>query len=90
MPASNVLQAVLSPEDPLFGLIYYVLGGWLIGSSLVLLLEGILISQVYNYYSRYSEDSIALKCAVIVLFLLTILKSIQSLQVSSGVATWIF
>jgi hypothetical protein len=28
MPASNVLQAVLSPEDPLFGLIYYVLGGW--------------------------------------------------------------
>ncbi|KAJ7114374.1 hypothetical protein C8R44DRAFT_881220 [Mycena epipterygia] len=83
MPAVNVLPA-LSPEDPLFGLIYYVLGGWLIGSSLVLLLEGILISQVYNYYSWYSEDSIALKCAVVVLFLLTILKSIQSFAI-----TWI-
>ncbi|KAF8191062.1 hypothetical protein K438DRAFT_1970802 [Mycena galopus ATCC 62051] len=92
----------LSPEDPLFGLIYYVLGGWLIGSSGVLLLEGMLIvqarflqlsyvkklnspsMQVGNYYAWYTEDTPNLKIAVGGLFLLTVLKSIQSFAV-----TWI-
>ncbi|KAJ7810473.1 hypothetical protein B0H13DRAFT_1927332 [Mycena leptocephala] len=43
----------LNPQDHLFGLIHYVFGGWLIGSSAVFLLEGILISQPawqVNYY----------------------------------------
>ncbi|KAF7350208.1 hypothetical protein MVEN_01323800 [Mycena venus] len=83
MPAVNVLPA-LSEQDPLFGLIYYVLGGWFIGSSVVLLLEGILIAQVSNYYSWYSEDSLRLKIIVACLFLLTAVKSIQSFAI-----TWI-
>ncbi|KAF8189449.1 hypothetical protein K438DRAFT_1971570 [Mycena galopus ATCC 62051] len=81
MPAVDVLPA-LSPEDPLFALIYYILGGWLIGSSFVLLLEGMLI--VSNYYSWYSEDTVRLKMTVAVLFLLTVLKTIQSFAI-----TWI-
>ncbi|KAJ7725898.1 hypothetical protein B0H14DRAFT_554227 [Mycena olivaceomarginata] len=83
MPGVDVLPA-LNTEDPLFGLIYYVLGGWFIGSSVVLLLEGILISQVSNYYSWYPEDSVAMKMAVAVLFLFTVLKTIQSFAI-----TWI-
>ncbi|KAK6992684.1 hypothetical protein R3P38DRAFT_3225472 [Favolaschia claudopus] len=79
----NVLPA-LSRDDPLFGLIYYVIGGWFIGSSLVLLLEGLLIAQVSNYYSWYQEDSLQMKLAVAFLFLLTVLKSIQSFAI-----TWI-
>ncbi|KAJ7018586.1 hypothetical protein C8F04DRAFT_1327185 [Mycena alexandri] len=76
----------LSRQDPLFGLIYYILGGWFIGSSAVLLLEGILISQISNYYTWCSEDPFALKVGVTVLFLLTVVKTIQSLQVAT---TWI-
>ncbi|KAJ7895498.1 hypothetical protein B0H14DRAFT_2558569 [Mycena olivaceomarginata] len=83
MPAVEVLPAI-THADPLFGLIYYVLGGWLIGSSVVLLLEGILISQVSNYFSWYTDDPIRLKISVGVLFILTILKSIQSFAI-----TWI-
>ncbi|KAJ7226538.1 hypothetical protein B0H12DRAFT_1240564 [Mycena haematopus] len=83
MPATSVLPT-LSPEDPLFGLIYYVLGGWFIGSSAVLLLEGILIAQVYNYYSWFWEESVPLNLAVLFLFLLTVLRTIQSFAI-----TWI-
>ncbi|KAJ7853099.1 hypothetical protein B0H13DRAFT_2673779 [Mycena leptocephala] len=75
----------LSRQDPLFGLIYYVLGGWLIGSSAVFLLEGILISQVNYYYTWCSEDPLAHKVMVAVLCLLTALKTIQSLHVA---VTW--
>ncbi|KAF7333970.1 hypothetical protein MSAN_02399000 [Mycena sanguinolenta] len=83
MPAVQVLGAI-TPDDPLFGLIYYVLGGWFIGSSVVMLLEGILIAQISNYYSWYTEDSLAMKTAVAVLFLLTVLKTIQGFAI-----TWI-
>ncbi|KAF7373096.1 hypothetical protein MSAN_00517400 [Mycena sanguinolenta] len=83
MPAVQGLGAI-TPDDPLFGLIYYVLGGWFIGSSVVMLLEGILIAQVSNYYSWYTEDSLAMKTAVAVLFLLTVLKTIQGFAI-----TWI-
>ncbi|KAK7039878.1 hypothetical protein R3P38DRAFT_2695992 [Favolaschia claudopus] len=74
----------LSEKDPLFGLIYYVLGGWFIGGSAVLLLEGLLIGQISNYFSWYQKDSIRLKLMVAVLFILTLLKSIQSFAI-----TWI-
>ncbi|KAJ7288727.1 hypothetical protein C8J57DRAFT_1642896 [Mycena rebaudengoi] len=84
MAAENVLPA-LSSDDPLFGLIYYVLGGRLIGTCLVLLLEGILISQVNHYYARYPEDTVRRKIAVAVLFFLTVLKTIQAFAI-----TWIY
>ncbi|KAJ7839803.1 hypothetical protein B0H14DRAFT_2786188 [Mycena olivaceomarginata] len=76
MPGVDVLPA-LSTEDPLFGLIYYF-----IGSSVVLLLEGILISQVSNYYSWYPEDSVAMKWPSPFLFLFT-------LMISYSAITWI-
>ncbi|KAJ7242953.1 hypothetical protein C8J57DRAFT_1477263 [Mycena rebaudengoi] len=81
MAAENVLP-VLSPEDPLFGLIYYILGGRLIGACLVLLLEGILISQVNHYYAWYPEDTVRRKIAVAVLFILTVLKTIQAFAIA--------
>ncbi|KAK7007560.1 hypothetical protein R3P38DRAFT_3403511 [Favolaschia claudopus] len=85
MPAVDVqVLPALTREDPLFGLIYYVLGGWFIGGSSVLLLEGILIAQVSNYFTWYQKDSLRLKLMVAVLFILTILKSIQSFAI-----TWI-
>ncbi|KAF7328098.1 hypothetical protein MSAN_02489600 [Mycena sanguinolenta] len=74
----------LSRSDPLFGLIYYVLGGWFIGSSFVMLLEGILITQVGNYYAWYTDDSLRIKITVAGLFFLTVLKTIQSFAI-----TWI-
>ncbi|KAJ6573094.1 hypothetical protein DFH09DRAFT_1079251 [Mycena vulgaris] len=55
--------------------------------GLCLLLEGIVICQVNNYYSWYPQDSIALKLSVAGLFILTLLKTIQALQVDA--ITWI-
>ncbi|KAJ7289796.1 hypothetical protein C8J57DRAFT_1629008 [Mycena rebaudengoi] len=83
MPAVDVLPA-LSPEDPLFGLIHYVVGGRFIGACLVLLFEGILISQISHYYTCYPKDSGRLKLMVAVLFLLTILKTTRAFAI-----TWI-
>ncbi|KAJ7915395.1 hypothetical protein B0H13DRAFT_1872057 [Mycena leptocephala] len=64
-------MTALNPQDHLFGLIHYVFGGWLIGSSAVFLLEGILISQpawqVNYYYTWCSEDPLAHKVMVAVL-----------------------
>ncbi|KAJ6503888.1 hypothetical protein C8R45DRAFT_1091655 [Mycena sanguinolenta] len=76
----------LSRDDPLFGLIYYVLGGWFIGSSFVMLLEGVLITQarsfVANYYSIYEDDGLRLKLTVAGLLVLTVLKTIQSFAIT--------
>ncbi|KAK7030067.1 hypothetical protein R3P38DRAFT_2933000 [Favolaschia claudopus] len=71
----------LTKDDPQFGLIYYVLGGWLIGSSAVLFLEGILVTQVYNYVSWFAQESLRIDIAVAILFVLTVLKTIQSFAI---------
>ncbi|KAK6977205.1 hypothetical protein R3P38DRAFT_3125831 [Favolaschia claudopus] len=71
----------LTKDDPQFGLIYYVLGGWLIGSSAVLFLEGILVTQVYNYVSWFRQESLRIDIAVGILFVLTVLKTIQSFAI---------
>jgi hypothetical protein len=107
----------LSRQDPLFGLIYYVLGGWVRTFTYsqpiippifhtVNWLERCLLTrgdshipgafsrhpllnttsqpewQVNYYYTWCSEDPLAHKFMVAVLFLLTALKTIQSLHVS--------
>ncbi|KAK7022574.1 hypothetical protein R3P38DRAFT_2961403 [Favolaschia claudopus] len=71
----------LTKDDPQFGLIYYVLGGWLIGSSAVLFLEGIVVTQVYNYVSWFAQESLRIDIAVAILFVLTVLKTIQSFAI---------
>ncbi|KAJ7289794.1 hypothetical protein C8J57DRAFT_434611 [Mycena rebaudengoi] len=81
MWVENVLPA-LRPEDPLFGLIYYVVGGRLIGACLVLLFEGILICQINNYFTWYPKDTVHLKIMVAVLFILTALKTIQTFAIA--------
>ncbi|KAJ7468101.1 hypothetical protein FB451DRAFT_388886 [Mycena latifolia] len=56
----------------------FILGPWLIGTCLDLLLQGVLSSQFVNYYNYYSDDKISLRIVVAFLALLTTLKSIQS------------
>ncbi|KAJ7099998.1 hypothetical protein B0H15DRAFT_770813 [Mycena belliarum] len=58
--------------------INFLIGPWLIGTCLELLLQGILCSQFSNYYSYYSDDHTGIRVAVGVLALITVLKSIQS------------
>ncbi|KAF7333814.1 hypothetical protein MVEN_02338300 [Mycena venus] len=63
----------------------FVLGPWLIGSSLELLLMGILSCQFVNYYNWYPDDSRGIRIAVAILCLLNVLKSAESFA-----ALWIF
>ncbi|KAJ7185819.1 hypothetical protein C8R46DRAFT_387030 [Mycena filopes] len=56
----------------------FLLGPWLIGSCLDLLLQGVLCSQFVNYYSYYGDDKGPLRIIVAVLALLTVLKSVQA------------
>ncbi|KAF7309174.1 hypothetical protein MKEN_01120000 [Mycena kentingensis (nom. inval.)] len=76
--------AAISPADPLFGYIYYVLGGWFIGSSAALFLCGILVPQITTYFSWYTNDPLAMRAGVAVVFVLSILKAIQAFAI-----TWI-
>ncbi|KAJ6557929.1 hypothetical protein B0H19DRAFT_1261506 [Mycena capillaripes] len=74
----------------------FLLGPWLIGSCIDLLLQGVLLSQArlvfrpglvphspqfVSYFSWYSDDKRGLKIVVAVLVLLTVLKSIQAFAV---------
>ncbi|KAJ7866082.1 hypothetical protein B0H14DRAFT_2573627 [Mycena olivaceomarginata] len=118
MPAVEVLPAI-THADPLFGLIYYVLGGWvhpLLGVLAKLIFRAahwlecgpparrdldIPVCSLISFpahtasqsddcsigqqlFSWYTDDPIRLKISVGVLFILTILKSIQSFAI-----TWI-
>ncbi|KAJ7359659.1 hypothetical protein DFH08DRAFT_1038655 [Mycena albidolilacea] len=59
----------------------YLLGPWLIGGCLDLILQGVLSSQFVNYYSWYSDDKISMKIVVGVLAFITVLKSIHAFAV---------
>ncbi|KAL1667164.1 hypothetical protein GGF50DRAFT_112538 [Schizophyllum commune] len=56
----------------------WLLGPWLIGSFLDVLLQGIILVQTVHYFSWYKDDELPLKLSVAVLGLITTLKSIQS------------
>ncbi|KAJ7635561.1 hypothetical protein DFH06DRAFT_1303074 [Mycena polygramma] len=76
-------MSVLTPEQ--VQQVNFNLGPWvfdlfiLVGSCLDLLLQGVLLSQFMNYYT-WCTDERGLRIAVAGLAVLTILKSIQSLQ----------
>ncbi|KAF7360168.1 hypothetical protein MVEN_00745300 [Mycena venus] len=59
----------------------FLLGPWLIGGCIDLVLQGVLSSQFVNYYSYYSDDKGSLKIIVAILALLTVLKSIHAFAV---------
>ncbi|KAF8134110.1 hypothetical protein K438DRAFT_1997876 [Mycena galopus ATCC 62051] len=66
-------------------LVKWYLGPWLIGSSLDLVLMGVLGCQFVNYYNWYPDDSRGLRIAVAVLCLLSVLKSVETFA-----ALWVF
>ncbi|KAJ7725549.1 hypothetical protein B0H16DRAFT_1781853 [Mycena metata] len=57
------------------------LGPWLVGGCLDLFLQGILMAQFVNYFTFYKDDKMALRIIVIILLLLTILKSIHAFAI---------
>ncbi|KAK7058064.1 hypothetical protein R3P38DRAFT_1192758 [Favolaschia claudopus] len=63
----------------------FVLGPWLVGSCFEFVLTGVLCCQFINYFTWYPDDKRSLRIAVLVLLLLSILKSIESFA-----ALWIF
>ncbi|KAJ7060974.1 hypothetical protein C8F01DRAFT_178234 [Mycena amicta] len=56
----------------------FLLGPWLIGTCLDILLQGVLSCQFVNYFGWYGDDMPTLRIVVGGLVLLTVLKSIQS------------
>lgn len=74
------MSSVTSPED--LHQIEYLLGPWLIGSFVDLLLQGVLFCQFAHYFELYSDDKWNIKLAVIGLMLVTTLKSIQAFSLA--------
>ncbi|KAJ6478999.1 hypothetical protein C8R45DRAFT_1216356 [Mycena sanguinolenta] len=66
-------------------LVKFVLGPWLVGSCLELVLMGVLFCQAYNYYNSFPNDSRSLRIAVAILYLLNVLKSAECFA-----SLWIF
>ncbi|KAJ3992944.1 hypothetical protein F5050DRAFT_1810982 [Lentinula boryana] len=56
----------------------FLLGPWLIGAFLDVLLQGILFGQFIHYAQWYRDDKTGLKLAVVGLAIITTLKSIQA------------
>ncbi|KAF8142501.1 hypothetical protein K438DRAFT_1994908 [Mycena galopus ATCC 62051] len=63
----------------------FILGPWLIGGCLELVLMGVLSCQFVNYFNWYPGDSRGLRVTVAILCLLSVLKSAESFA-----AMWIF
>ncbi|KAJ7668027.1 hypothetical protein B0H17DRAFT_1210180 [Mycena rosella] len=60
---------------------YFLLGPWLVGSCLDLVLQGVLSTQFVNYFTWYSDDSLGLRLVVVFLVLMTVLKSAQAFAI---------
>ncbi|KAJ7758968.1 hypothetical protein DFH07DRAFT_1060292 [Mycena maculata] len=57
------------------------LGPWLVGTGLDLLLQGVVSSQIVNYYGWYRDDNKNLKITVAILGIMTVLKSVQAFAI---------
>ncbi|KAJ6530817.1 hypothetical protein DFH09DRAFT_1093426 [Mycena vulgaris] len=62
-------------------LVVYVLGGWNLGISADLILQGVLFAQFSHYMTLYKKDVVALRVFASVLILITTLKSAQGLAI---------
>lgn len=56
----------------------FILGPWLVGSLLDVMLQGVLLNQFNWYFQQYRTDRLGLRLSVIGLAVLTTLKSVQS------------
>ncbi|KAF8634371.1 hypothetical protein AX15_000942 [Amanita polypyramis BW_CC] len=59
----------------------FLLGPWLVGAFVDILLQGILFCQFAHYFEVYRDDRLRLKLTVAGLVIITTLKSIQSFAV---------
>jgi len=59
----------------------FQLGPWLIGVCVDLLLQGIVLTQIANYFGWYREDKRVLRMLVAILGLLTIVKSAEGFAI---------
>ncbi|KAJ7231170.1 hypothetical protein B0H12DRAFT_1240035 [Mycena haematopus] len=66
-------------------LVKFFLGPWLVGSSLDLILMGVLSCQFVNYFNWYPDDGRVLRIAVAILCVLNVLKSAECFA-----TLWIF
>ncbi|KAJ6562186.1 hypothetical protein B0H19DRAFT_1259767 [Mycena capillaripes] len=57
------------------------LGPWLVGGCVDLFLQGILFTQFVTYFTWYRDDKMGLRIVVIVLLIMTVLKSIHSFAI---------
>ncbi|KAJ7458185.1 hypothetical protein FB451DRAFT_1564034 [Mycena latifolia] len=57
------------------------LGPWLVGACLDILLQGVLCCQFVNYFTYYRDDKTSLRIVVVVLVLLSVLKSVHAFAV---------
>ncbi|KAJ7131843.1 hypothetical protein C8R43DRAFT_1133515 [Mycena crocata] len=73
------MSAVLTPEERRDVAAW--LGPWLVGTCLDLILQGCLCCQFVNYFTYYRDDKPALRIAVSVLVVLTLLKSAQAFAI---------
>ncbi|KAJ6595129.1 hypothetical protein DFH09DRAFT_1413056 [Mycena vulgaris] len=62
-------------------LVLYIFGGWNLGISADLVLQGVLFAQFAHYTTLYRKDIAALRVFVSVLLLITTLKSAQGLAI---------
>ncbi|KAJ6595122.1 hypothetical protein DFH09DRAFT_1413052 [Mycena vulgaris] len=62
-------------------LVLYIFGGWNLGISADLVLQGVLFAQFAHYTTLYRKDIAALRVFVAVLLLVTTLKSAQGLAI---------
>jgi len=61
--------------------VYFQLGPWLIGVCVDLLLQGIVSTQIANYFGWYRQDKRVFQMVVAFLGLLTLLKSAESFAI---------
>ncbi|KAJ7888559.1 hypothetical protein B0H14DRAFT_3855940 [Mycena olivaceomarginata] len=66
---------------PAIPVITYVLGGWDLGVSGDLILQGVLFAQFAHYLTLYTKDIMFLRAYVMVLLLTTTLKTVQVLVI---------
>jgi len=74
-------DAPMTPEE--LELAVFILGPWLIGCLVDVLLQGVLFGQFSRYYTTYTDDKLGPRLLVLGLFIITTLKSIHSFA-----ATW--
>ncbi|KAH8917420.1 hypothetical protein BT69DRAFT_1339174 [Atractiella rhizophila] len=65
-------------SDDQYHIAVYLIGPWLVGGYIEMILFGVLLAQFYAYYKFYADDMIGNKLLVSGLALIQVLKSIHT------------